>query len=998
MRGTRSALSILATTLLVVAAATFSFAADPPVKVTVAVAGDAAPGATVTATATVTINDGSTQQSINWTQTWGTPAVLTNTNTATVTAVLGTQAKYKEQLLHTLAEPPLSADQLPPNVPFPEGEFVGGLQNRFYAVGINPFSLEEAAMVELTATVVTSSGTYTGVGAIHAHVPWKVTSSIRNVPLGVPVLLQGKEQASYAWTLTKPTGSTATLADAETRNPEFVPDVTGTYKVSVQDIAGNKTVEISIYAGTWKGIITGKNAEGRPIADEFCTTCHNGTLAPDAFTPWMASGHAEIFSSQIDTSTHYGDGCFACHTVGFDPTATNGGVDEASDYAAFMASGLINHPGDNWTTILATYPNTAKLANIQCENCHGPQNSAGHARPDGTRQNLSSELCATCHGEPPRHGRFQQWQLSGHANYELAIDEGTRGNCARCHTANGFMAWLPILTGEVPGDPLADVAVTWTVDDIHPQTCATCHDPHAIGTTSGSASTNATVRISGDTPPLIAGFTATNVGRGAICITCHNTRRGLKNDATWPPAAASDYARAPHPGAQGDVLMGQNAYMVPVGERSFHSKIEDSCVACHMEATPPPDIISYNKGGTNHTFFASKEICSKCHSSIVAADVQGPFDAGMARLKQGIEWSILNTMDRQFAAGKKIKIGTTTSKTISSLTEVISLSFSDQTGSWVFADGTSLSTGMANVSAVTTSGSPVPIYLLADPSLPKAAWNHSLLESDMSHGVHNPTWSQKILNTSIWAVENNADGDTEPGLGPLGGGAGGACGNYQYWNEIAAHAPGLAGSQWRTDVVARNNSGQTATIDFTLRTANGNFSKSASIPANAQGVFEDIVGQMGLETKGSLEICSNQELEVVGRIFNQSETGTFGQFLDGVAFEDGLAKNEGAYLLALRQKTGEFRTNLSVTNLGAEAAEVKITLYATDGTEVGNYTLAVGSGQVFQDIEPFRARFDKPDLGWGFAKVSVVAGNGIFASASVVDSRTNDATTIPMKP
>ncbi len=65
--------------------------------------------------------------------------------------------------------------------------------------------------------------------------------------------------------------------------------------------------------------------------------------------------------------------------------------------------------------------------------------------------------------------------------------------------------------------------LSWTEDEAHPQTCVTCHDPPAIGTTTGidtGIDTDATVRISGDTPPLIAGFTADDVGRGAICDIC----------------------------------------------------------------------------------------------------------------------------------------------------------------------------------------------------------------------------------------------------------------------------------------------------------------------------------------------------------------------------------------------------------------------------------------------------------------------------------------------
>jgi hypothetical protein len=77
--------------------------------------------------------------------------------------------------------------------------------------------------------------------------------------------------------------------------------------------------------------------------------------------------------------------------------------------------------------------------------------------------------------------------------------------------------------------------------------------------------------------------------------------------------------------------MGQNAYLVTVGNRGPHSnrdlsgKIADVCVDCHMEATPPPADLSYNQSGTNHSFWARKTICSTCHlDGRTADDVQGP--------------------------------------------------------------------------------------------------------------------------------------------------------------------------------------------------------------------------------------------------------------------------------------------------------------------------------------------------------------------------------------
>ena len=57
----------------------------------------------------------------------------------------------------------------------------------------------------------------------------------------------------------------------------------------------------------------------------------------------------------------------------------------------------------------------------------------------------------------------------------------------------------------------------------------------------------------------------------------------------------------------------------------------------------------------------------------------------------------------------------------------------------------------------------------------------------------------------------------------------------------------------------------------------------------------------------------------------------------------------------------------------------------------------MASGTTVQDLEPFRTRASSPNLGWGYATVEVVSGDGVHTSASVIDSRTNDATTIPMK-
>ncbi len=220
----------------------------------------------------------------------------------------------------------------------------------------------------------------------------------------------------------------------------------------------------------------------------------------------------------------------------------------------------------------------------------------------------------------------------------------------------------------------------------------------------------------------------------------------------------------------------------------------------------------------------------------------------------------------------------------------------------------------------------------------------------------------------------------------------------RYWIEIAAHETGVFGSEWRTDLVLRRApSPGEASVEVVLHTEEGEFSLSNSLESMNQAVFEDVVGLMGREGKGVLEVRSDAHLALVGRIYNDTGAGTYGQALRAYGTPEGLRAGESAWLPGLRQDEGLFRTNLSVTNTGDDPVTVTITLFAGDGGELVSYELNVEPKAVVQDLEPFKERAEEDELGWGFARVTATTGSGILTSASVIDSRTNDATTIPMR-
>ena len=293
---------------------------------------------------------------------------------------------------------------------------------------------------------------------------------------------------------------------------------------------------------------------------------------------------------------------------------------------------------------------------------------------------------------------------------------------------------------------------------------------------------------------MAAGFTAEDVGRGAICMTCHNSRRGLRND----DVPFTDPSRAPHGPTQADMLMGQNAYLVEVPNPGSHAqdneKLEDTCATCHMEETPPPDDLAYNQGGTNHTFYASPDICSECHGSLPAESVQGPVETLLDGLQGDIEEAWLALITELTEAGNTVNLNDEaiiSSKNVGDIDEIVfGSSRGRQALTVIFKDGTEIGpigvnsidvvekvtlchkdkkTLSLNASAAQShlrhgdtlgacagdDAGPTlgALYTFADPVLMKAGWNYLLVEQDGSKGVHNPLFATNVLIESIWALE-----------------------------------------------------------------------------------------------------------------------------------------------------------------------------------------------------------------------------------------------------
>jgi hypothetical protein len=443
-----------------------------------------------------------------------------------------------------------------------------------------PMSNDDRTAYSLPATVENSGG-------------------LSTVGLGQPAYLEAEIDISVAasditgvtWTLTgKPSGSSATLADSplgikvpiwepsdrlvlQVAGRKLLrPDVVGQYTITAAVAtakSGTANLTYTLTAGTYKGI-------------QSCSLCHNGKIAPDTASTWAKTLHSEIFKDNINGANgdSYTSSCWGCHTVGYDTntTAANGGFDKVM--ASLGWTPPAHMVAGNWDKVPTALQN---VANIQCENCHGP--GSQHIANGGSKAMISVSMgsgdCGQCHGAASHHIKTAEWDNSMHAVTTRDPSGAGREGCVGCHTGSGFM------------QRMAGAAITNT--DFMPINCQTCHDPHGQ-TTPG---TNAHL-VRNLTPVTLAdGTQITDGGTGMLCMNCHQSRQ---NAAVYASTTAGSSHFGPHHGPQADMLAGANGYTYghTIPSSAHGSVVKDACVTCHMQTVAPTDAGFLNVGG--HTF------------------------------------------------------------------------------------------------------------------------------------------------------------------------------------------------------------------------------------------------------------------------------------------------------------------------------------------------------------------------------------------------------------
>jgi PKD repeat protein len=215
----------------------------------------------------------------------------------------------------------------------------------------------------------------------------------------------------------------------------------------------------------------------------------------------------------------------------------------------------------------------------------------------------------------------------------------------------------------------------------------------------------------------------------------------------------------------------------------------------------------------------------------------------------------------------------------------------------------------------------------------------------------------------------------------------------------AANAAGVGTSFFVTDLDVNNAGAATLTYRFLWlprNTDNGVPEQSAlftiepGVSVRYENVLADVFGLS--EVVGALAIASDGDgLRAMSRTFNQSDSGTYGQSLPGVAAADLVAAGQRVRVLFMTENAA-FRSNLGLLNGVDNPIAVRWELFAADGSSLRTGETALGAwgntqlNRVFGDFAPIEAAY--ADV-W-----TETAGATFTCYGSVLDAATSDPTTV----
>ena len=229
---------------------------------------------------------------------------------------------------------------------------------------------------------------------------------------------------SYAWSfVSKPTGSTAVLANATTANPTFVPDKAGPYAVQLVVSANGAS---SPRAVALVVALDDATLNPNPAANPGATPYNfHGGLSSDCTQCHSAANADPTIQGKPSTHVATSNTCQSCHSpLGFNVTSF---VDHSEVFGNCSAC----HDG-----VIAIGKSSNHLVTTQeCSDCH-TTTSFVKLNADGTFDHTGiTGGCSACHNGTVAIGTASDPSPTGHPSVSV--------ECNACHTTATFTTPFP---------------------------------------------------------------------------------------------------------------------------------------------------------------------------------------------------------------------------------------------------------------------------------------------------------------------------------------------------------------------------------------------------------------------------------------------------------------------------------------------------------------------------------------------------------------------------
>jgi hypothetical protein len=264
---------------------------------------------------------------------------------------------------------------------------------------------------------------------------------------------------------------------------------------------------------------------------------------------------------------------------------------------------------------------------------------------------------------------------------------------------------------------------------------------------------------------------------------------------------------------------------------------------------------------------------------------------------------------------------------------------------------------------------------------------------NMEHDAEPDGEHSFVSETGIDGLEAATDGDyvLRASLRPT---------DRSYLAGGMARQPGANDTLWRSKLAVLNPGDRPVLATARLLATDGTSLESDGTLAPGELLaWDDVLGELfevSEPVSGSILVHGDGPLVVTARTYNESDSGTLGQYLPGVGTDQTMTGGDVGILSPLSNNQ-QFRTNVGFINLGDRACRISTTLFDDSGSQIGEERIRQIDPSGWKQDNDIFALTGAGSHDNAYAVIQVLTdGCAAWAYASVIDNATGDPTTIPV--